>query len=83
MEFLKMLVWPRGPMTTPESGKVYRYVLTGMLVSKNPIAEFEGKDQILLEGTTHSLGLLLECVKQKETDFRGTADKFLLTMQEQ
>lgn len=54
-EHLKCIVWPRQgvagaePLDAPE-GKLYRYAIVGMLVCDKPIAEFEGKNEVVIDG---------------------------------
>lgn len=42
-EHLKAVVWPRGPVDKA-GGKVYRYVVIGVVVSDKPIESLEGKN---------------------------------------
>lgn len=52
-EYVKMIVWPRGDLDSPK-GKLHRYVLIGMVVTKTPLDV--DKNQSLLEGETSRMG---------------------------
>lgn len=50
-EFFKGVIWPRGIMDIP-GGKVHRYVVVGILVTGEPIPEFDGKNEVILSGSS-------------------------------
>lgn len=75
MEYFRGVVWPRKPMKG-----LHRYIVLGLLVTDQPIPEFEGKSQLVLDGITAlQAGLLL--TRYKETDRPlGTANDVLLQL---
>jgi len=79
-EHIKAIVWPRSPQKGPE-GPVYRYVVVGMVVSDQPIPEFEGRNQILLDGSTRVL-LELSTVQSRTSTFRGDACDVLTDLEQ-
>lgn len=74
-EYFKGLIFPK-----PITGKpVYRYQIVGLLVTDQPILEFEGKDEILLDGTSY-LADILPGIRYRECDLRMSPEDFLIGM---
>lgn len=48
-EHFRGVIWPRPP---GEKEPLHRYLVVGMIVSKEPIPEFTGHNEIVLDGST-------------------------------
>ena len=75
-EYFKGVVWPRN------DGPLHRYVIVGMLVSEKPIPEFEGKNEILIDGPSFGASDLLLSIRHRESNFGGDAVNVLLSLKE-
>lgn len=73
-EHLRAVIWPRDQV-----GVAYRYLIVGMLVSDEKIEEFEGKNEIFLDGSSH-LADLLPMIRHRESNFKGDATNVLLSL---
>lgn len=81
-EHTKLVVWPRPPQAGPE-GPVYRYVVVGMVVSDQPIPEFEGRNEILLDGPSNGVLTSLSAVMEKTISHRvGDANSILTRLED-
>lgn len=49
-EYFKGVVWPHEPVDGPQ-GRLYRYVVMGILVTDTPIEKFEFKNELVLDGS--------------------------------
>lgn len=70
-EHFRGVIWPRGDN---------RYVVIGMLVTSEPIPEFEGKNEIILDGSTFGgLSEIVSMLPQKEAARRFQDANDILT----
>jgi len=60
-EHFRGLVWPRDPKQGPE-GKVYRYLVVGLLVTDTPIDGLEGHNETLLDSHSPGLSMVLKAL---------------------
>ncbi len=61
-EHFRGVIWPR-----PKADGKHRYVVVGMLVTDEPIAAFEGKNDVVLDGGAFAgVAAALEALPQKE-----------------
>ena len=89
-ETTRMAVWPRDPIDGPE-GKVYRYVVVGMIVTSEPLPglaallDAPGISEAVVDYTTEvaQLGPLLDSLPKRPPRQRlGDASDVLLSLKE-
>lgn len=81
-QHFKGVIWPRGEFKTGKR-KVYRYPIVGMLVTDQPIPEFEGKNEIVLDGASSEVALALANIKGRDPKYRtGDATNVMLHLNE-
>lgn len=81
-EHFKGVVWPKESLPNT-SGTVYRYVVVGMIVTDQPIPEFNGKNEVFLDGTSFDVGSSLACVMSRKPKFElGDASDVLLSLKD-
>lgn len=79
-QHLKAVIWPRKPVG--EEKPNYRYIITGMLVTDEPIPEFEGKAEIVMDHGVAGIAERLTELPQRKSKIRiGTADDVLLRLE--
>ena len=79
-EHLRCVLWPHGHREGP-NGKVYRYAIVGMLVSDKPIREFNGKNELVLDGSAPGMAEVLVNLKRKTPLYRlGDASSVLCSL---
>ena len=85
------VIWPKGNQegeVRSEKGKkstktVYRYVVVGMIVTDEPVKQFEGKNEIFLDGPDVALIQPFTRVKSRKMKFKpGDASGVLLSLQD-
>ena len=76
-EHLKTVVWPLG-----ESKGNHRYVIVGMLVTDEPISEFEGKNDIVIDSDVIMADRLAELPNRQPNMLPGDAVNVLLSLEE-
>lgn len=89
-QHFKGIIWPRESiLSSVKNGKkknkqnVYRYVITGILVTDEPIDKFEGKDELVLDGPTNTLVEPLVNIKSRNSKLRiGDATNVLLNLKD-
>lgn len=83
------VIWPRGSeegeVRVGKRGKakapVYRYVVVGMIVTDEPVTQFEGKNEIFLDGPDLALIQPFTRVKSRKMKFKpGDASGVLLSL---
>ena len=87
-EHFKGILWPRSPIAAKvRTGKknttqlVHRYVVIGMLVTDKSILQFEGKNELVLDGPLSGLARVLTGIKTRKPKFRtGDATCVLLSL---
>jgi hypothetical protein len=84
-QHVKAVIWPRGPMDgkVKRKGKqpIYRYTVIGLIVTDEPIPEFEGKNEILLDGPVNELVEPLTKIKSRKPKIKvGDATSVLLEL---
>lgn len=80
-EHFRGVVWLREPMNGPV-GKIYRYPIVGMIVSDHPIEAFEGKNEIVLDGSVPGISESFALTTQKKPSYPlGTADNVLCSLE--
>lgn len=80
-----MLPHFRGVVFPKPEGKLYRYMVMGLLVSHKPIPEFEGKNEVLLDGYDAGLSDTLPSIRQgklKEGVILGDSNMVLTSLGE-
>lgn len=73
----------RGIVYPKPQGKLYRYLVAGLLVSDKPIPEFEGRNEILLDGFDGGLSDILPAIREgklREGVRLGTVDSVLTNL---
>lgn len=75
-EYFKGIVWPRN------DGPLHRYVVVGMIVSEKPIPEFEGKNEVLIDGPGYGMSNLMSSIRHRESNFGGDAVNVLLSLKD-
>lgn len=79
-QHLKAVVWPRGKVDGEKPN--YRYIITGMLITDEPIPEFEGKTEVVLDYGVAGVAQRLAEIPQRKSKIRiGTADDVLLQLE--
>jgi len=89
-EHIKLAVWPRGPSEGPE-GKIYRYIVLGMIVTDEPLPNLEAllaapsiSETVLdYSPVVPMLGYLLDSAPQRPPRrTMGDASNVLLSLKE-
>lgn len=82
-QYLKAILWPRTPAEGKGATKSYRYVIVGMLVTDEPIAELEGENELVADGPVFCLAEVLREVRKRKAARRvGDANDVLLSLDE-
>lgn len=78
---IRAVVWPRDKVT--EKGKTnYRYTVIGILVTDQPIAALEGKNEVVVDGAAPGLANDLASIRQYAPLFPpGDASSALCNLQ--
>jgi len=80
-QHIKSIVWPRGPMDI-DGKKAYRYVVVGMIITDEPIAEYEGKNELVIDGPAYDLVENLVTVNKREPTIKiGSANSVLTNLE--
>lgn len=83
-QYLKLVIWPRGkyPAKSDKQKKInYRYSLIGMLVTDEPISEFENENELVLDGPVNELVVSLVTIKKRKPKIKvGDARDVLLNL---
>lgn len=75
------VVWGRGPQDN-NGGKVYRYVIVGMVVTSEPLENLEGKNEVVLDGHAAGIADAINTIVQRKPSFRlGDANSILLNLE--
>lgn len=73
LEHFRGVIWPKGNN---------RYVVIGMLATSDPIPEFEGQNEIIIDGAAFGLTDIVSGLPQKEAAFTlGDANSVLTSLQ--
>ena len=90
-QHFKGIIWPReqqeGEVRVGKRGKaiktIYRYVVVGMIVTDEPVTQFEGKNEIFLDGPDLALIQPFTRIKSRKMKFKpGDASGVLLSLQD-
>jgi hypothetical protein len=80
-ELIKGVVWPRGEVkraNAPDGPAMYKYAIIGVILTAEPIPEFESGADVVLRGVTVGLGQILAGVPQVKPAIRiGDANQVL------
>jgi hypothetical protein len=72
------VIWPRGSIEG-----LHRYAVIGILVTDEPIPEFDGKNEIVLDGNALGIEDILGSIRQHTPKFRlGDANMVLTNLQD-
>jgi hypothetical protein len=76
-QHFKGMIWPRGKH---KSG-VYRYAIVGMIVTDEPIKEFEGKNELFADSPSFTLADSLANLRTREPAYNaGDATNVMLSL---
>jgi hypothetical protein len=88
-QHFKGVIWPRGTYPAKVKGNknvqnVYRYIVVGMMVTDTPISQFEGKNEIWLDGPVSNLvePFAQTKIKKRPNCYSGDATNILLGLNE-
>lgn len=77
--YFRGVIWPHGQHETAPG--VYRYAVVGMLVTTEPIPEFEGRDEVVLSGNAWMLADALTGVPEGVRVYKtGAASSVLVSL---
>lgn len=81
VEHFRGVVWPRERV---DDGRLYRYTIVGLLVTDKPLDGIEGKNEVVLDGSSFTLlSEALVSIKQVEPAIRiGDANMILTSLNE-
>ena len=81
-EYLKAVVWPRVGEDRATGKKIYKYVITGILVTDEPIPSLSG-NEFLLDGYVFGIADLVNFCPTREPNLKvGDATDVLLNLKD-
>lgn len=79
-EYFRGVIWPKDPVVENDKTN-YRYLIVGLLVTDKPIPEFEGANEICLDGNAYGLSDSLPMIRKTTANYKlGDASSVLTSL---